>query len=284
MALEAACVLRRGGAQLFGEEPAVRIMAIAATDQPFIYAMVKWLYEVGFGFQVAAIAQLGLGVLQQALTGFGAVGGVAINATYTLLLGLGAEEVAVLFTELMAIETLPAGFFRLHFGEGKNLGDIATRLDVFLPRTVAGLTSLPGRSAARVQRGLKVWRASKGLELLFVAGLALIGAGVLRGVGAAMIRLLFRRRRFALLVLGNEDIAGKQADRKSNQGAQCRRFQMPHESPPPRKRMRKSFAGLLTPAQAAVLQVSGPEQIQGLRKHYDFRLLAPSIPGTAPQR
>src|SRR5262245_3670849 len=106
----------------------------------------------------------------------------------------------------MAIEALPAGHLRFDLGERKDLGDVAAGFDVFLARSMTGFATLPGRTTTRVQRGLKVRRAPKCLELFFVAGLALLGTGELRRVGTASVRFLLsggRTGRF--LILGDND-------------------------------------------------------------------------------
>ena len=53
-------VLRGGGAQLVLHKAAVLVMAVAASNQAFIYAMVKRLGEIRLDFKMAAVAQGGL--------------------------------------------------------------------------------------------------------------------------------------------------------------------------------------------------------------------------------
>ena len=60
MALEARCVLRCSGAKLSRRKSSVRIVAVAALDQPFVDAVMKRARELLLRFQVAAVAQLRL--------------------------------------------------------------------------------------------------------------------------------------------------------------------------------------------------------------------------------
>jgi len=81
VAVEAKLVLGRGGAKLVGEESAMGIMAVAARQQAFIDLVVKGLGEIRFDVEMAGIAELRLGHLQQLYLHLGSMDGVAIHAS-----------------------------------------------------------------------------------------------------------------------------------------------------------------------------------------------------------
>ena len=60
MAVEADHVLRGGGTQLVPHESAMLVVAVGATYQAFIHAMMKWLGEVRLNFKMAAVTKAGL--------------------------------------------------------------------------------------------------------------------------------------------------------------------------------------------------------------------------------
>ena len=70
VALKADGVLLRGCAHLMRLDGAVRVVAIGAVDKPFVHAMVKGHFELGFLGLVASDAELGLGFCQQKLPSF----------------------------------------------------------------------------------------------------------------------------------------------------------------------------------------------------------------------
>ena len=82
---ETDCVLRRGAPQLMSQEAAVRIVAIGARYQAFVYLVVERLGEIRFRFQMAAIAEGGQSCPQKLLLNPGMVDGVAINASNIIL-------------------------------------------------------------------------------------------------------------------------------------------------------------------------------------------------------
>jgi hypothetical protein len=78
---EADRVLRRGRPDLFWTYRSVRVMAIAALDQPFVHAMMERHVELGLLLQVACVAKLRLGLYEQELGFFGMVRRMAGDAT-----------------------------------------------------------------------------------------------------------------------------------------------------------------------------------------------------------
>jgi hypothetical protein len=68
-----------------------------------------------------------------------------------VLLVLGAKEVAVLFAELVAIETAPAGLFGRQLLEANNSRGVAAALGMGLARAVTSFASfsIPARAICR---------------------------------------------------------------------------------------------------------------------------------------
>ena len=104
MAVEADLVLRGGGTQLVLHKAAVLVVAVAATDQAFIHAMVKWLGKIRLDFKMAAVTQGRLGRFQKLAVYFGRMHRVAVHAANVILEVLLTQEVGMFFTKLMAGE------------------------------------------------------------------------------------------------------------------------------------------------------------------------------------
>ena len=95
MALDAGHILRRRLSQWPGLETTVRIVAITALDHALIHAMVKRPIELLFDFEMAAVAELRLLLLQQSLAFFRVVGRVAVNADHIVLQVRGTRRITV---------------------------------------------------------------------------------------------------------------------------------------------------------------------------------------------
>src|SRR5690349_18911349 len=80
------------------------VMAVAAVNQAFIYTMVERLGKIRLDFLMAAVTQGRLRSLQKLAIDLGRVHGMAIHAAYVIFQMLRAEEIGVLFAELMAAE------------------------------------------------------------------------------------------------------------------------------------------------------------------------------------
>ncbi len=104
VAIEAELILRVGGPQLMGKEPAVRVVAIAAGQKTFIHFVVEWLGEIRFDIKVAGVAKLRLLHFQQPGLHFWRVNGMAINATDIILYVLRAQKIRVLLAKFMAAQ------------------------------------------------------------------------------------------------------------------------------------------------------------------------------------
>jgi len=175
---EANLVLRRRGAQLARKEPTMWVVATAASHQAFIYAMVRGFDEVCLGLKVARIAELRLRLLQKRLFNSRSVNRMAVNATHIVLLVLGATEVGVLLTELMAIEATTAGIRRGKPGKADDLGGIASTLYVLFAGAVARLAAAPFGSTLFIEISLPMRPVIVAFGLSIMAGGASVAAYV----------------------------------------------------------------------------------------------------------
>src|SRR5947209_12425458 len=104
VAVEAKLVLRSSGAQLMSQKAAVRVMTITAGDQAFIDFVMKRLGKIGFHIEMAGIAELRLGSLQQLRLYLGRMNTMTIDAADVVLDMFRAQEVCVLLAKLMAAQ------------------------------------------------------------------------------------------------------------------------------------------------------------------------------------
>lgn len=121
MALETNRVIGGGCAQLPYLESAVLVVAIRALHQAFVHPMMEGPAELLFDFQVAAVAELGLLVLQQAVTFLGVMGIMAIRATHIVLQVRRPPEIRMLRAKLVASQATRADIRRRSVLECKNL-------------------------------------------------------------------------------------------------------------------------------------------------------------------
>ena len=77
-------------------------MAIAARQQTFIDAMMKWFVEVRLHVKMAAVAKLRFGRLHQLHLNFRRVNGMTVGAAHIVPEMLGAQEICVLLAKFMA--------------------------------------------------------------------------------------------------------------------------------------------------------------------------------------
>ncbi len=82
MALETDRFLRRSGTQHMGLRRAVRIVTVAALNQPLIDTVTKWLAKLRLGDGVAAITEVGLFLFQKGTTLCRGVGRMAAQTTF----------------------------------------------------------------------------------------------------------------------------------------------------------------------------------------------------------
>jgi hypothetical protein len=190
VAFEANGVLRGGGAQLPREEASVRVVTIRALHQALVHTVMEGAAELLLDFDVAAIAELGLGHAHQELGLLRMVGRMAIDAADVVLQVGGAREVGVLLAILVALEAAVADLACGGILEREDSGFIAATLDVGLAGSVTGFAAVEFRALFGVERGDEVAGFLEGtVEALaghvFVAGLAGVGAEVI-GIGGGL--------------------------------------------------------------------------------------------------
>lgn len=101
-----------GSAQLTVQESAVRIVAIGALDQAFVYAVMKGFRKIGPPFQVAAVTERRLLFLQQQQVIFRMVLRVAAQAGDAIQVMYRALKIGVFLAVLMAREAPVRNFCR----------------------------------------------------------------------------------------------------------------------------------------------------------------------------
>ena len=78
-------ISRRRRAEVLADESAVRVMTIRTLNKPFFHAMVERHVELRFYLLMAGIAQIGLRLDQQKLSGRGVMGGMAVEAAQVVV-------------------------------------------------------------------------------------------------------------------------------------------------------------------------------------------------------
>ena len=109
MAVEADCVPGRVGPQLLRPERAMRVVAVVALHQPFIYTVVKRACELRSHILVAAVTQLRCLLFHQELAFLGMVGRMTIEAAYAVCQVSGTVEIALFAIVLMTAQAALAG-------------------------------------------------------------------------------------------------------------------------------------------------------------------------------
>ena len=172
VALDTGHILGSRRTQLPGLEPAMGIVAIAALHHSFIDAMMKRAVELLFGLEMATVTKLRLLLFHQELTFLSVVGGVAIDATHTVLQVRRPGKITMFFSVAMAVQATLAGCLGRSAVESEYLRLVPAAFHVFLAGPVTGFAALPLRSALVLQRGQEVRRGFKVFENVCVAGLA----------------------------------------------------------------------------------------------------------------
>ena len=196
VALEADKILSRRRPQLMRSLRPVRVMAVRALHQPFIYAMVERHVELRLLSQVARVAESGLRARQQMFR-FRVVRRMAGRARNVILRVDRIDRVLLLCRALqMAGQTPFVDLFRAGLFEEEQFRGVARIRNVAGRRSMAPFTSLVPRSFLRVQRRPPVRRFFPTPVDLLVAGLACFGPGVVRPFRRSRRRTLILRRIF----------------------------------------------------------------------------------------
>ena len=124
VALKADGVLRGGSAHLLRTRGAVDVVAIAALNQAFIYAVVERHREFRFLREVAAVAEFGLRLGEKELLRFGVMWRVARDAAHAVLRVDRVQRIHVLRAADVASEAAICNFLRRGLLEEEQLGGI----------------------------------------------------------------------------------------------------------------------------------------------------------------
>jgi len=174
VALGADGILGRADAKLIWLKSAVGIMAIAASDQPFVHAVMEGLGKSGFDVRMAAITELGLRHLEQVVIRLGLVNAMATVAVYACF-AVG-RPLKIRVGSRVAAEALLVDHPGRRLTELEDLRCIPARIDVGLARPMAVLA---GDALVAMHEGHSRMRIfGEFLDFVFVACRAGFGAGV----------------------------------------------------------------------------------------------------------
>ena len=142
VALGADQVHLRRGPEVLLAKCSVGIVAVGALDKPFLHFVMEGHVELRLCVGVALEAEFRLRDLEQLFLVFAAMNAVAAYAAHVVLAVRGALEVGVL--ALMATQAPGIHFLRCRLGGIKDLGDVATTVDVCLARSMAAFAGRAG--------------------------------------------------------------------------------------------------------------------------------------------
>ena len=192
MTREANGVLRRRGSHLLCPDRSVRVVAVAALNQPLIHAMVKGHAELRLLLKMAGVTKLRLGFYQQEFPGLRMVRRMTGDATDITLRVQGIDGLHLLGAGRMAGQATIIDFLGGMVFENKNLRHVTPAGNVGCPWTVASFASLFGGSPATVVQCFPVWSLFVIVVDILMAGLACIRPDVIGGVCSGSGRLTLR--------------------------------------------------------------------------------------------
>src|SRR5579862_4699339 len=102
MASEADRILGGRSPDLLRPDGSMRVVTVAALDQPFIHAVVKWHCELRLLLRVARVTKIRLRFDEQEFLLLGMMGGMAIRAGYAVVAVLGSGEIHLFLAGRMA--------------------------------------------------------------------------------------------------------------------------------------------------------------------------------------
>ena len=114
VALDTNCVPTRHGPHLAEGGSAVDVVAVAALDEAFVYAMVIRLREVGLRVDVTSVAEFGLRRNQEVLRLFCVVGRVAVQAPNIVARVRRRGKVSLLMILTVATQAAGVGVLLRH--------------------------------------------------------------------------------------------------------------------------------------------------------------------------
>jgi hypothetical protein len=172
VACEANRILSGRSPHLMGPHGAVRIVAIGALDEAFIYSMVERHIELSFLRKMARVAKLGLSFYQQEFSSFRMMRRMAGNAADVVLRMHRIDGIHVFGASGVARQAAGVDLLRRVILEDKNLGDVPAASNMRRSGPVAAFASLMRRAAFRIERGLPVRTLLPGAVNVVVASLA----------------------------------------------------------------------------------------------------------------
>ena len=128
--------------------------------------------ELRFDLLMAGIAEIGLRLEQQKLSGRGVMGGMAVEAAQVVVAMSRPGKVHMIFARAVALQTALVDFFCRCSFEIENRRCIARVIHMSAAWPVATFTSLFGWTSALVERGFPMRRLVKVGEHIVVTGLA----------------------------------------------------------------------------------------------------------------
>jgi len=143
-------ILRRRGSHLLCRYRSVRVVAVAALNQPFVHPMVKGHAELRFLLKMTGVTKLRLSSYQQEFLGLRVMRRMTGDATDIALGVLRINRIHVLGAARMASQATGIDLLSGMVFEDENLCYIAASSNVGRSRTVAPLAPLLGGSSARV--------------------------------------------------------------------------------------------------------------------------------------
>ena len=191
---EANGILRGGRSYLICFNRTVRIVAVNALHQPFIYPVVKGHGELRLLLCVARIAKFRLRLHQQKFRILAVVRRMAIQAAHVVLDVHRPAKIHLFLTGSVARHAAFADRFRARRLETENLLQVARIVGMRRARPMATFATLMRRATALVQQRLVVRRFFVVCEKVFVADLARLRTHVTT-VRRRLLRGAGRRRR-----------------------------------------------------------------------------------------
>lgn len=175
--LEADRILRRVGPHLLRPHCPVRIVAVAALNEPLIHAVMERHFELRLLLEVAGVAKLGLRLCEQEVRFFSLMRGVAGDATDVRSFMLGVAGIHVLRATRVARQAPLVNVLGRVIVKDENLARVAAAFHVRATWPVAVLAPV-FRDAAFLECLLPVRAFFPTVVNVFVAGLAGFRANV----------------------------------------------------------------------------------------------------------
>jgi hypothetical protein len=175
VALHTDRVPTRHGPHLSERGRTMYVVAVAALDETFVYAMMIWLREIGFGGNMTSIAELGLCLNEEVLRLLGVVRRVAVQAANIVARVRRCREVSLLVLFTVTTQATGVGILLRHRRKANDLGNIPSAFYVRGSGTVTRLTTV-----SVVQRSFEMRCALEVIFVqLFMTGLASVNSNIL---------------------------------------------------------------------------------------------------------